>query len=84
MITQPWFVIVRNDDEGTVVSYDGKTDLLECGYFALIEWKSMYKKILQDFKEGGLKALKDKIKEPTKESTPPPASGEKEEEEKTS
>jgi len=48
VLSSPWLVIVKNDDEGTVVSYDGKTDLFECGYFALIEWKSMYKKVLAE------------------------------------
>jgi len=68
VLTQPWLVVVRNDDEGTVVSYDAKTDLMECGYFALIEWKSMYKKILQDFKEG--KNLKERKTIVAKPPTP--------------
>lgn len=64
VLAQPSLVIVRNDDDGTVVSYEGKTDLLECGYFALIEWKQNYKDILKEFKEGGLKGLAKKTTKP--------------------
>lgn len=66
VLTQPSLVIVRNDEDGTVINYDGKMDLLECGYFALIEWRAMYKKILQDIKEG-----KDKKKPAPKPISPP-------------
>lgn len=49
--TMPWLTIVRNDDKGTVVSTNGMQDLFQCGYFALAEWRSMYKERLAEARE---------------------------------
>ena len=46
VLDQPSFVIVKNDEKGSQVSFDGKNDLIVYGYYCLREWEKIASKIV--------------------------------------
>ncbi|OXA51018.1 Nucleoredoxin-like protein 1 [Folsomia candida] len=42
---QPWLVVVKNDAKGSLVRLDGKSDLLDYGYFCWRDWMEIAKEI---------------------------------------
>jgi hypothetical protein len=42
---QPCLVIVKNDAKGSLIRIDGKSDLLDLGYFCWRDWMDMAKAI---------------------------------------